>query len=104
MQIKPSTAQWIAKKVGKKWNGPKSLLNPSTNVKLSLAYLSYLRKRFNNDPVKYISAYNMGVTNVNRSIASGGRPRIYSGRVLAHYSEIYRSLLLRSSSQFIAKN
>lgn len=104
MQMKPKTAEWIAKKIGRRWSGAKSLYNPVTNVKISLAYMSYLRKRFKNDPSKYIAAYNMGVTNVNRRIASGFRPREYSDRVLSKYFQTYKALLNRSKGHFFAIN
>ncbi len=104
MQIKPATAEWISKKIGRKWLGAHSLYNPIVNVKISLAYMAYLRKRFNNDPAKYITAYNMGVTNVNRNIASGSRPREYSDRVLTRYFQIYKSFVARSSPKVIAQN
>lgn len=105
MQIKPKTAEWIAKRTGKKWYGAKSLENPVTNVKLSLAYFNYLRKRFNHDAVKYVAAYNMGVTNVNRSYQQGKRPQEYSSRILANYRATYSFIASAGSGfSFVAKN
>ncbi|MEW6055745.1 MAG: transglycosylase SLT domain-containing protein [Bdellovibrionota bacterium] len=43
MQIKPSTARWVSKRIGVPWRGPKTLEDPQTNIRIGAAYLSYLR-------------------------------------------------------------
>lgn len=105
MQIKPKTAEWISKRMGKRWTGAKSLENPVINVRISMAYFNYLRKHFNRDAAKYIAAYNMGVTNVNRSFLKGIKPKDYSSRILANYRKTYRFIATSGSGfPFIASN
>jgi len=89
MQIKPNTAEWIAKKFKIAWNGKKTLENPSANIKIGLAYMNYLRTKFNRKALKYVSAYNMGPTNVRRLIAMNIKPAEYNARVMKNYSQIY---------------
>ncbi|MFX5793561.1 transglycosylase SLT domain-containing protein, partial [Acinetobacter baumannii] len=45
MQLKPSTAQWIARRHGLPWWGPATLLDPAAIVRLGAAYLSDIRNR-----------------------------------------------------------
>ncbi|PIS10262.1 MAG: lytic transglycosylase domain-containing protein [Bdellovibrio sp. CG10_big_fil_rev_8_21_14_0_10_47_8] len=92
MQLKPDTAQWIAKKYKIKWSGSKDLENPSKNVRLGLAYMDWLRDKFNGHANKYLSAYNAGAARVCRMYASEIKPREYSMRVMRHYSETYGRL------------
>jgi len=92
MQIKPSTAEWIAKKSGLNWSGPESLNNPVTNIRLATAYMSYLRDRFRSDAKAYVAAYNMGPLAVRRKLAQNITPSIYSNEVLGKYRRIYRRI------------
>jgi soluble lytic murein transglycosylase len=98
MQLKPSTAQWIAKKIGLKWEGSHNLVNPSTNIKLGAAYLAKLRKKFDRRGSYYLSAYNMGTTKFNRALRAEKKPSIYADRVLQRYQNFYIELLSRKAS------
>ena len=89
MQIKPDTAEWIAHKFGIPWNGADTLRNPSTNIRIGLAYMNYLRTQFTGKPVRYVSAYNMGPTNVRRLVAKNVRPAEYNTRVMKNYADLY---------------
>ena len=91
MQIRPETAEWLAKKIGyTRFKGRSSLFDPVVNIELGTAYFAMLRESFDDDGVLYISAYNMGSKNVRRIVASSKRPTEYSGRVLGRYRELYR--------------
>jgi soluble lytic murein transglycosylase len=92
MQIKPSTGQWIAKKYDLPWWGERSLLDPVQNIKLGAAYLDYLRKRLP-EQGQFVSAYNMGPTNVRRNLASKHLPREYLTTVMDNYEELYSEAL-----------
>ncbi len=59
MQLMPSTAKYVAKKFDFKFKGRNSLYNPSTNVRLGIAYLSLLDRRYNNME-HALWAYNYG--------------------------------------------
>lgn len=92
MQVRPETAAWIAKKTGyTRYAGRSSLFDPVVNIEIGTAYFAMLRQNFDDDGQLYISAYNMGTTNVRRALANSKRPSEYSGRVLGRYRELYRS-------------
>lgn len=92
MQIKPSTAEWMANKIGMEWEGAESLKNPATNIRISLAYMNYLRAKFPKKPTRYVSAYNMGPLNVRRLVAKQVTPFEYNSRVMKNYKEIYAKI------------
>jgi soluble lytic murein transglycosylase len=92
MQIRPETAKWMAAKMGMKWQGKESLKNPNTNIKISLAYMNYLRTKFISKPTRYVSAYNMGPLNVRRLIAKNVTPAEYNARVMKNYKALYANI------------
>lgn len=102
MQIKPDTAQWIAKKFDLPWNGDKTLKSPSANIKIGLAYMNYLRGKFDNKAMKYVSAYNMGPTNVRRLLAKNVKPAEYNSRVMKNYGELYAKISTNSAHSLAA--
>ncbi len=93
MQIKPKTAIWISKKYDIKYRDEKSLFDPVLNVKLGAAYLDYLRDRFAFQSRLYLSAYNMGITNVHRALGKDLWPRHYTSKVMACYIKFYAELV-----------
>jgi soluble lytic murein transglycosylase len=98
MQILPATARWIAEREGWKLKiTAKRLRDPVMNIKVGAAYLSYLRKQFDSHGRLYLSAYNMGVTNVNRALAHQVWPKDYPVRVMEKYIQYYRDLRKQSS-------
>ncbi|AFY02087.1 lytic transglycosylase domain-containing protein [Bdellovibrio bacteriovorus] len=92
MQIKPDTAEWIAKKFDLPFNGKKTLQSPSANIKIGMAYMNYLRAKFDKKAMKYVSAYNMGPTNVRRLLAKNVKPAEYNSRVMKNYSVLYSNI------------
>jgi soluble lytic murein transglycosylase len=93
MQVKADTAQWIAQKENIPFHGKATLKNPLMNVKIGIAYMSYLRQKFEGSPYRYVSAYNMGPTNVRRLVAQAIPPREYAMRVMTNYDLIYKKLI-----------
>jgi soluble lytic murein transglycosylase len=89
MQIKPDTAEWIAKKSRIHWTGAEMLRDPVSNIRIGAAYLSMLRSKFGFEKNLYLAAYNMGARNLNRLLSSNGYPRIYPQKTIQHYSRIY---------------
>lgn len=89
MQVKPTTAKWIAEKNKIKWEGDKALYNPIKNVKYGIAYFAHLRNTFNNYANKYLSAYNMGPRNVRKLYRNSIKPHEYSLKVMKNYKETY---------------
>ncbi len=60
MQIMPSTAQQIALENGVAAPSVDDLFDPDTNIRLGVAYLSNLLKRYDNDTTLALGAYNAG--------------------------------------------
>lgn len=102
MQLKPDTAKWIASKYKIPYRGKKSLKNPATNVRIGIAYLDYLRNRFDGHANKYLSAYNMGPYRVARMYQSERKPKEYSLRVMKNYRETYSKLAAVTTVNLLA--
>jgi soluble lytic murein transglycosylase len=101
MQILPETAKWIAPQAGvdsEKIN----LENPSLNIRIGATYFAQLRKSFNNKGSRYVSAYNMGSTNVRRLVKNNIEPYIYSGKVLGNYKGLYAMIEKAHTARDIA--
>ena len=64
MQLLPSTAEWIAGKLGESYSED-SLFQPETNIRYGTWYLSYLSRRFDGDATKIVCAYHAGQGNVD---------------------------------------
>lgn len=110
MQLRPSTAAHIAKKMGLAFHGDKTLEQPFVNLKIGIAYVSQLRHSFKGKAKHYISAYNMGSRNVRRLVASAQAPNEYSSKVMKKYEGLYAHIYVRNnvkprrSSTLVAKN
>lgn len=92
MQIRPTTAEWIAKREGLKWEGDKSLYDPSTNIRIGALYLSYLRDHFDSHARLYLAAYNMGQTNVANALDKNIWPKDYPIHVMKRYVQYYENM------------
>jgi soluble lytic murein transglycosylase-like protein len=71
MQILPSTGEELARRKGIPWRGSQTLLDPSTNVQLGIAYLRELSDRYDGDLWAALAAYNWGPGHVDRRIQEG---------------------------------
>lgn len=92
MQILPTTGAWIAKKIDIRWQGPNTLRNNITSIKLGAAYFAFLRDRFDMHARLYIAAYNMGQRNVHSALSKNVWPKDYPSLVMKNYVEFYSSL------------
>lgn len=92
MQLLPDTAKWICEMNNWKWKGEKTLRDPVQNVKIGAAYLNLLREKFESESQLYISAYNMGPTNVYRALSRKVTPRDYHSKVLEFYISYYKQI------------
>lgn len=89
MQLRPSTAEWIANKMQIEWRGKKMLKNPMYNIRLGVAYLGYLKSRYSpKDGLLYLAAYNMGETSLLRLLSQNKMPNIYSTHIMKNYLAI----------------
>ncbi|MDF1678388.1 MAG: transglycosylase SLT domain-containing protein [Legionellaceae bacterium] len=66
MQLMPKTAKHMARKTHIAYHNTKELFTPDKNIRLGVAYLSELAKRFDNNPLLMVAAYNAGPHQVNR--------------------------------------
>lgn len=89
MQIKPSTAAWIAKKMNVRYKGDQSLFDPVQNVRIGIAFMALLRDQFDSHSSLYISAYNMGARRVREIVADDRMPKEYVQAVMKRYVAIY---------------
>jgi len=91
MQLLPDTVSWLAPQAG--FGSTKiDLEDPSVNIRLGATYFAQLRRRFDHHGTRYVSAYNMGVTNVRRLVRANREPNTYSAKVLGNYKKVYASL------------
>ncbi|HPI39473.1 MAG TPA: lytic transglycosylase domain-containing protein [Pseudobdellovibrionaceae bacterium] len=89
MQLRPETAQWMASKVQMPWKNKEQLKNPSYNIKMGIAYLSYLKTHFDNEAAKYLPAYNAGPKKVKSLFEKNTPPQKYSLKVMKNYKNFY---------------
>ncbi|HJO24396.1 MAG: lytic transglycosylase domain-containing protein [Myxococcota bacterium] len=83
MQILPSTGEALAARLDIPWQGPRTLLDPVTNVTLGIAYLAELQARFGHWPTA-LAAYNRGPSAIGRRLSAGVPiPDGYAQRVRA---------------------
>lgn len=92
MQLMPDTGKWMAKRLGMKYEGAKTLEDPVQNIKLGAAYLAHLRERFDSHSRLYLAAYNMGQGNVDRALANQIWPKDYPILVMRRYIRFYTEL------------
>jgi len=103
MQIKPTTAKWIAHKYHLAWGKQYSLYNPVHNLKFGVAYLDYLRKKYHGSGQFYVEAYNMGPQRMNGVMKRHEVRKTYQKQVQAHYIALYEEIE-RSASQLLEQN
>jgi len=87
MQIIPSTGEELAARLGIRWEGPHTLFDPTTNVRIGMAYLQQLRDRYDNWSTA-LAAYNWGPGRIDRRLSRGAPlPTIYARLVLEAYGD-----------------
>jgi soluble lytic murein transglycosylase len=66
MQLMPTTAHWMAKRINLDSFTRDQLRSPSVNIKLGAHYLAFLLERFEGEPITAVAAYNAGPESVTR--------------------------------------
>jgi soluble lytic murein transglycosylase-like protein len=85
MQILPSTGRTLSERIGEHWDGPRSLLDPTVNVRLGTSYLRWLHQRYGRWD-RALAAYNFGPGAVDRMLRHGEPvPEAYAQRVLSRF-------------------
>lgn len=64
MQLMPTTADWIATKIGQGAVSEEDLFSPEINIRLGVGYLADLLAQFGNNETIALAAYNGGRGNV----------------------------------------
>lgn len=91
MQVRPTTAKWIAESYHIKFKGDKTLYDPTVNIRLGVALMDKLRDQFDAHSRLYISAYNIGATKVRNMVEEDRTPREYVIAVMKRYLAIYQA-------------
>ena len=60
MQVMPSTAKWVAKKLGLDWSNPERIHDPLVNLKLGTSYLKLVLDDLGGSQAMAAAAYNAG--------------------------------------------
>ena len=60
MQVMPTTASWVAKRIGMPWTNPALISDPATNLKLGTAYLKLVLDDLGGSQAMAAAAYNAG--------------------------------------------
>jgi soluble lytic murein transglycosylase len=97
MQIRLATGKWMAQIVKSKWDGEKTLRDPVANIKLGVAYLSWLRAKFEGHGQLYLAAYNMGPKSVKNAVSRNVFPKDYPIHVMKRYIAFYREMDLQKT-------
>lgn len=71
MQLMESTAVERANKIGEEVSVKEALYNPEKNIKIGTSYYAYLVKRYNENTLLALAAYNAGIGNVDEWIKEG---------------------------------
>jgi soluble lytic murein transglycosylase-like protein len=83
MQIMPPTGEELAGELGLGWSGTQVLFDPLVNVRIGIAYLKQLERRYNSVE-KALAAYNWGPGRIDGFLRRGDAlPAVYYESVLA---------------------
>jgi len=92
MQIRPTTGEWMTGILKTQWNGAKTLQNPIENIKIGVAYMSWLRAKFQGHGQLYLAAYNMGAKSVKNAVSRNVYPKDYPIHVMKRYIAFYKGI------------
>lgn len=70
MQLMPTTAADIARRMGMHDFNPQDVWDPDVNIAMGAFYLNWLYARYNGDITLMLAAYNAGLGNVDRWLAN----------------------------------
>jgi soluble lytic murein transglycosylase len=92
MQIRPQTGKWMSEILKTSWKGEETLRDPVKNIKLGVAYLSWLRNKFQGHGQLYVAAYNMGPKAVKNAVSRDVYPKDYPIHVMKRYIAFYKEI------------
>lgn len=74
MQLMPATGRYVSEREKIALKRAEDLHDPSTNLRIGIAYLKYLEKRFRGDRKHALIAYNWGPANLSQSLLGASTP------------------------------
>lgn len=87
VQLLPSTARAVARRLGVPWQGERTLTEPSSNIQLGLHYLRELEELLG-DPYRAVAAYNLGPARVARMSSGRAKQTQYVRKILLRYERL----------------
>ena len=78
MQLMPATGKYISERENIALKKTDDLHDPTINVRLGIAYLKYLEKKFHGNRERVLLAYNWGPANVNLALRGAAKPPSHS--------------------------
>ncbi|MEY4668036.1 MAG: transglycosylase protein [Pseudomonadota bacterium] len=91
MQLMPATGKYISEREKIALKDSHDLHDPATNIRLGIAYLKYLERKFNGNRERVLIAYNWGPSKVVLSLRSGAKPPTqslqYAKTILSAHSQ-----------------
>lgn len=96
MQLMPKTGQYVSALADNSKREKIDLHDPATNLRLGIAYLKYLERRFAGDKHQALIAYNWGPTNLTKALKTKRtlpeQSIQYAHKVLSHHDQWKSSL------------
>lgn len=87
VQLLPSTARGVARRLGLPWQGERTLTEPSSNIQLGLHYLGELEELLG-DPYRAVAAYNLGPARVAGMSSGRAKQTQYVRKILLRYERL----------------
>jgi soluble lytic murein transglycosylase len=103
MQLLPSTAQLVARRLGVAYRVEMLTADPQTNMRLGAAYLDEMLGRFDASLVLAAAAYNAGPRRVDEWLGTYGDPRA-GGRDTLDWMEMIPFTETRTYVQRVIEN
>ena len=98
MQLIPSTARSMSRKIKQKYRGVSDLYIPEKNIKVGTYYLKHLLKKYQNSFILSVAAYNAGMTPVKRWVKElpPGSPLEFIENITYEETRTYVRILIRN--------
>lgn len=97
MQLMPTTGTYVSKLQNISLEKGADLHDPATNLRLGIAYLKHLDKKFNGNRERMLIAYNWGPTNMSNSLKGKSAPPSgsvqYARTILSNHREWCSSIV-----------
>lgn len=92
LQLRPHVAKWVyTDLLKKKWTSDKILSNPHDNIRIGVAYIAWLKKKFPSG-AHYIAAYNLGPGQLKNALKKNVKPKDYPRHVMKRYLAFYKAM------------